>query len=63
MSIIPQTIMDGAECRICFESLSTREDPLISPCLCNGTSKWVHKKCIQHWSKFSTWWAPACREI
>ena len=49
MSIIPQTIMDGAECRICFESHSTREDPLISPCLCNGTSKWVHKSCIQHW--------------
>ena len=41
--------MDEAECRICFEAYSTHEDPLMSPCLCNGTSKWVHKSCIQHW--------------
>jgi len=49
MSIIPHQTGDEAECRICFESHSTHEDPLISPCLCNGTSKWVHKSCIQHW--------------
>ena len=49
MSIIPRELMDDAECRICFEAYSTHEDPLMSPCLCNGTSKWVHKSCIQHW--------------
>ena len=51
MSILSRSTMDEAECRICFEAHSTREDPLISPCLCRGTSKWVHKSCIQHWRR------------
>lgn len=34
-------------CRIC---LDIDELPnLISPCLCSGTSKWVHKKCLNRW--------------
>ena len=49
MSITPEYFNSDAECRICFESESTRENPLISPCLCRGTSKYVHKNCIQHW--------------
>ena len=49
MSIIPHRILDDAECRICFETHSTRENPLMSPCMCRGTSKWAHKDCIQHW--------------
>ena len=49
MSIIPHMILDDAECRICFETHSTLENPLMSPCMCRGTSKWVHKECIQRW--------------
>jgi len=26
-------------------------DPLISPCLCSGTQKYVHKKCLDSWMK------------
>ena len=47
MSIVPS--LYDAECRICFDSYSTLYDPMLSPCLCRGTSKWVHKSCIQHW--------------
>jgi hypothetical protein len=36
------------ECRICFEKEDIH-NILISPCLCNGTSKYVHKKCIIKW--------------
>ena len=36
-------------CRICFESKDTIEDPLIFPCLCNGSSKFVHKNCLNAW--------------
>jgi len=49
MSIVPHVILDEAECRICFETHSTQGNPLMHPCLCRGTSKWVHKACIQHW--------------
>ena len=34
-------------CRICLDIDETKN--LISPCLCSGTSKWVHKECLNHW--------------
>ena len=40
--------MDNATCRICFEE-QTRNNPLIYPCRCTGTSKYIHKECLQHW--------------
>jgi hypothetical protein len=36
------------ECRICFEE-ETLEDPFIWPCRCNGTSKYVHRSCLNTW--------------
>ena len=37
------------ECRICFDPEISEDDPLISPCACKGTSKYVHKKCLNQW--------------
>lgn len=34
-------------CRICLDE--DNEENLISPCLCNGTSKYVHFECIEEW--------------
>eukprot|EP00040_Diaphanoeca_grandis_P034109 m.210162 g.210162 ORF g.210162 m.210162 type:complete len:328 (+) comp33065_c0_seq5:101-1084(+) len=35
----------GKECRFCFEG-----DPdLIAPCLCSGSSKYIHRKCLDRW--------------
>ena len=64
MSISPDYFRSDAECRICFENESTQENPLISPCLCRGTSKYVHKNCIQHWREVNnnTTYFWKCRE-
>jgi len=35
------------ECRICFENEETSE--FINPCLCDGTSKWIHTECLSKW--------------
>ncbi|KHN75903.1 E3 ubiquitin-protein ligase MARCH1 [Toxocara canis] len=35
-------------CRICHCS-SMPDDPLISPCRCSGTLKFVHMSCLLHW--------------
>ena len=35
------------QCRICLEDASLNE--LISPCLCDGTSKYVHTECLNTW--------------
>jgi hypothetical protein len=36
-------------CRICLESEIDDSDEFINPCLCSGTSKWVHTKCLDEW--------------
>ena len=42
--------MDERECRICFE-----KEPynFINPCLCDGTSKWVHICCLNQWREIN----------
>ena len=41
------------ECRICFEGVDTEQDgsggELLAPCLCNGTSRYVHRQCLERW--------------
>ena len=39
-------------CRICLVEYDT--DELISPCKCSGTSKYVHKECLQMWIEKSS---------
>ena len=36
-------------CRICYSEDNTKEDPLISPCLCTGTMRHVHVSCLNAW--------------
>ena len=40
--------IDEKECRICFEE-ETQDNPFITPCRCNGTSKYVHLDCLETW--------------
>lgn len=34
-------------CRICLSEMFSPENPLISPCKCGGTMKYIHLKCLQ----------------
>ncbi|KAL4496950.1 hypothetical protein ABPG72_002106 [Tetrahymena utriculariae] len=42
-------------CKICFEgenkddSSKTKKSPLISPCLCQGSMKYIHQECLKEW--------------
>lgn len=36
-------------CRICFESEETPENPLISPCKCTGSMRYIHRSCLDEW--------------
>ncbi|KAJ0828841.1 putative E3 ubiquitin-protein ligase MARCH [Helianthus annuus] len=40
-------LLATAECRICQEEDSV--DTLETPCACNGSLKYAHRKCVQHW--------------
>ena len=34
-------------CRICFSSYSDLDDPLITPCKCKGSMKYIHYRCLK----------------
>lgn len=36
-------------CRICLSEDSDMENPLISPCKCSGTMKFIHLDCLKEW--------------
>lgn len=38
-------------CRICYERQVTRDNPLLSPCRCDGTVKYLHLNCLKMWIK------------
>ena len=38
-----------AICRICYGDDSTIENPLICPCICKGSMKYIHYDCLKNW--------------
>jgi hypothetical protein len=47
MYIYIYIILFMIQCRICLEE--NNQDDMISPCLCRGTSKYVHRECLNKW--------------
>lgn len=48
---IEQEDTENFSCRICQSEESTKDNPLISPCKCTGSIKYIHIKCMQEWYK------------
>ena len=36
-------------CRICYMEESDEANPLVQPCICSGSMKYIHLKCLKHW--------------
>ncbi len=36
-------------CKVCLAEDSTKENPLIYPCKCSGTMKFIHLNCLKEW--------------
>jgi len=39
------------ECRICYDE-EKNKNKLIRPCACDGTTRYVHRKCLDQWRHF-----------
>jgi hypothetical protein len=48
MEDVELDILNNKECRICYGEENER-NPFITPCLCNGTSKYIHMSCLKKW--------------
>ena len=38
------------QCRFCLDDTETDLNPLIEPCICKGTVRYVHQRCLYHWA-------------
>lgn len=47
---IPNERESGA-CKICFSNEADSSNPLISPCKCAGSMKYIHLECLRSWLK------------
>jgi hypothetical protein len=45
---IKLTRVEEPICRICFDS-ETDKNPMINPCKCSGSMKYVHEECLKLW--------------
>lgn len=45
--------LDEPICRLCYEGEKKRKDPLIVPCRCSGSMKYVHRSCLDSWRSMS----------
>jgi E3 ubiquitin-protein ligase DOA10 len=36
-------------CRFCLDSRNSKQDPLITPCECRGSMRYIHTDCLRHW--------------
>ena len=34
-------------CRVCYSDVSTGQDPLLAPCLCSGSMRYIHLSCLR----------------
>ena len=39
----------GKACRICYIEEETTENPLLQPCTCSGSMKYIHLECLRQW--------------
>ena len=42
---------ESCQCKICWSNEQTIENPLLNSCNCNGSMRYIHYKCLQHWLK------------
>ena len=42
--------MEARQCRFCLDDTETPENPLITPCPCNGSIRYVHHLCLKRWA-------------
>lgn len=42
---------DEVQCKVCWDNTSTRENPLLNSCNCDGSVRFIHYNCLKQWLK------------
>lgn len=46
---VKNPLLKTFQCRICLSEGPAQDDPLVCPCECSGSIKYVHARCLGHW--------------
>eukprot|EP00964_Phaeocystis_antarctica_P160514 scaffold132156_cov66-Phaeocystis_antarctica.AAC.3 len=49
--LAPPEDEEEKQCRLCWGGED--EGPLVQPCACRGSAKWIHKACLEEWRRTS----------
>ena len=52
--------MEAKQCRFCLDDTETLENPLLSPCPCTGSIRYVHHLCLKRWAAINPANGQAC---
>ena len=44
-------VVEEKTCRLCWADED--DGPLVQPCACRGSAKWIHKHCLEQWRRTS----------
>ena len=44
-------VVEERTCRLCWGDED--DGPLVQPCACRGSAKWIHKHCLEQWRRTS----------
>eukprot|EP00964_Phaeocystis_antarctica_P020737 scaffold11462_cov68-Phaeocystis_antarctica.AAC.2 len=47
----PYKELEEERCRLCLEG--EYDGPLVQPCACRGSIKWIHEHCLERWRRTS----------
>ena len=50
-------------CRICYMEESDEANPLVQPCICSGSMKYIHLNCLKHWINTRSFDKVECNEL
>lgn len=39
------------QCKVCWDTTSTVENPLLNSCKCDGSVRYIHYECLKMWLK------------
>ena len=49
-AFVARMVVEEKVCRVCFGDED--DGPLVQPCACRGSAKWIHEHCLEQWRPF-----------
>jgi E3 ubiquitin-protein ligase DOA10 len=49
LSFLTENSDNKSICRVCLNGNDSKVNPMISPCNCSGSVKYIHLKCLHRW--------------